>query len=199
MAPKAQFSKQQILDAAMKISIESGISTVTVRKIASVLNCSVAPIYVNFENIDELIQAVMEQIRIKLWKYSTNSYTDIGFFNIGIGQILFVNDYPRLYLDLLNSDLPCMEIPKKQEEQMLDIMEKDEMLTGLSREQNRDMLLKMSIFTNGLSTIMSKDPEALPLEKALHILEETAHQLIYSQQNNFLVTYTPYPNINLTR
>ncbi len=104
MPPKVQFSKQQILDAALKISIDSGISTLTVRKLASELGCSVAPIYVNFENSDALIQAVMDQIRKKAWEYSTKSYTDIGFFNIGIGQILFVKDYPLLFLDLLNHD-----------------------------------------------------------------------------------------------
>ena len=143
MPPKAQFSKQQILDAALKISIDSGISTLTVRKIAGVLGCSVAPIYVNFKNTDSLLQAVMDQIRTILWKYSTKSYTDIGFFNIGIGQILFAKDYPFLFLDLLNHDDNCLEIPKEQEERMLDIMEEDSMLEGLSRKQNRDLLLKI--------------------------------------------------------
>lgn len=197
MPPKAQFSKQQILDAALKISIDSGISTLTVRKLAGVLGCSVAPIYVNFENSDALILAVMNQIRKISWEYSTKSYTDIGFFNIGIGQILFVKKYPQLYLDLLNFDHQCLEMPEDQEKQMLDIMEKDKMLEGLNREQNRDMLLKMSIFTNGLSITMTKNPKSIPIETALRLLEETAHQLVYAQNNNFLEKYTPFSQINL--
>ena len=198
MPPKVQFSKQQILDAALKISIDSGISTLTVRKLASELGCSVAPIYVNFENSDALIQAVMDQIRKISWEYSTRSYTDIGFFNIGIGQILFVKDYPRLYLDLLNYYHKCLEMPEEQEQHMLDIMEGDKMMEGLSREQNKDILLKMSIFTNGLSITMTKNSNTIPIEKALKLLEETAHQLVFSQKSNFLESYIPYPNINLS-
>jgi len=198
MPPKVQFSKQQILDAALKISIASGISTLTVRKLASELGCSVAPIYVNFENSDALIQAVMDKIRKLSWEYSTRSYTDIGFFNIGIGQILFVKNYPRLFLDLLNYYQNCLEMPEEQEQHMLDIMEGDKMMEGLSREQNKDILLKMSIFTNGLSITMTKNSNTFPIEKALKLLEETAHQLVFAQKNNFLESYIPFPNINLS-
>ncbi|MBI9098623.1 MAG: TetR family transcriptional regulator [Spirochaetaceae bacterium] len=191
MPPKAQFSKQQILDTALKISIESGISTLTVRKLAEKLGCSVAPIYVNFENSEALVQAVMDMIRELSWKYATKSYTDIGFFNIGIGQILFVKDYPLLYMDLLNNDPHCMTMSDEQAKQMIDIMEKDDMLQGLSREQNSDLLLKMSIFTMGLCLTMTKDEQVLPLEKILSLLEETAHQFIVSLKNNYHDSYTP--------
>ena len=197
MPPKAQFSKQQILDAALKISINSGISTLTVRKIAGVLGCSVAPIYVNFKNTDSLLQAVMDQIRTILWKYSTKSYTDIGFFNIGIGQILFAKDYPFLFLDLLNHDDNCLEIPEEQEVRMLDIMEEDSMLEGLSRKQNRDLLQKMSIFTYGLSVSLSKKQTTLSIEDAIRLLEETAHQLILSYKENFLAKYVHLTQIDL--
>ncbi len=199
MPPKVQFSKQQIVDAALKISIESGISSLTVRKLADALGCSVAPIYVNFENSDALILSVMDKIRKISWEYSTKSYTEIGFFNIGIGQILFVKDYPRLYLDLLNFDHQCLQMPESQEEQMIDIMMNDRMLEGLDREQNRDLLLKMSIFTNGLSISMINNEQRLPIEKVITLLEETAHQLIFSQKTGFQKSYTPYPKIDLKK
>ena len=197
MPPKAQFSKQQILNTALEISVKSGISSLTVRKLANKLGCSVAPIYVNFENSDALIQAVMDKIQSISWEYSTKSYTDTGFFNIGIGQILFVKDYPKLYLDLLNYKHQCLKMPESQEQQMIDIMMKDKMLQGLTREQNKDLLLKMSIFTNGLSVAMINNQQIIPVEKALELLEETAHQLIYSQKNGFTRSYIPYSKIKL--
>lgn len=197
MPPKAQFSKQQILDTALKISIESGISSLTVRKLAQELGCSVAPIYVNFANSDALIEAVMEKIREISWSYATKTYTDIGFFNIGIGQIMFVKDYPRLYLDLLNNDPQCMTMSDDQSQQMIDIMMEDEMLQDLTREQNGDLLLKMSIFTMGLCLSMTKDEQAPPLERILRLLEETAHQFVTSMKHNYEDTYTPWPDFNL--
>lgn len=198
MPPKTQFSKQQILDTALEISIKNGISSLTVRKLAGELGCSVAPIYVNFANSKALIEAVMNKIRSISWEYSTRSYTEIGFFNIGIGQILFVKDYPRLFLDLLNHDPQCLKMSQDQEQDMVDIMEGDKMLQGLSREQNSDLLLKMSIFTLGLSTTMIKNQELLPIEQALSLLEETAHQFVHSYKGNFMDSYTPYPQIDLS-
>ena len=81
---------------------------------------------------------------------------------------------------------------------MLDIMERDKMLEGLSRKQNKDILLKMSIFTYGLSITMTKNSNTIPLEKALKLLEETAHQLVFSQKHKFLESYIPHSNINLS-
>ncbi len=192
MPPKAQYSKQQILDTALQISIKSGISSLPVRKLAGELGCSVAPIYVNFQNSDALIESVMGRIREMSWEYATKSYTNIGFFNIGIGQILFVKDYPCLYLDLLNFNHQCLEMPEEQERQMVDIMMNDKMLEGLSREQNRDLLLKIAIFATGLSIAIINDWHALTIEKAMTLLEETAHQLVFSQKNGFSESYVPF-------
>jgi hypothetical protein len=197
MPPKTQFSKQQILDSALKISIKDGISSLTVRKLAGELGCSVAPIYVNFSNSEALMEAVMDSIRRISWEYSTRSYTEFGFFNIGIGQILFVKDYPRLFLDLFNLDPQCLKMSSDQEQQMIEVMKKDKMLKGLNRQQLTDLLQKMSIFTLGLSTTMIKNQQNLPIDKALTLMEETAHQLVHSYMNNFQDCYTPYPKINL--
>ncbi|MBB6479417.1 TetR/AcrR family transcriptional regulator [Spirochaeta isovalerica] len=199
MPPKVQFSREQIVDTAFNIARESGIASLTVRKVAARLGCSVAPIYVNFNKSDDLIDAVMDKIKQLSWEYSTGSYTDIGFFNIGIGQLLFVRDNPRLFLELVNSDYICSDMEKDVEQQMVDIMMKDRMLDGLSREDNRKLLLQMSIFTNGLSLELLKENSRLSLEGALSILEETAHQLIHSFKTDFRSSFTPYSPINIPK
>lgn len=197
MPPKVQFSKEQIIDSAFKIAKDKGISSLTVRKVAAELGCSVAPIYVNFKSSEDLIQALVGKIQEISWKYSTGNYTDTGFFNIGIGQVLFARDYPRLFLDLIRINNQCLEIPEEAMENMVDIMMKDKMLDGLTRQQNRDLLQKMSLFTSGLSITMLNSEKGLTLEKALLLMEETAHQLIHSYQSNFHSSYKPHSQINL--
>lgn len=197
MPPKVQFTRDQIIESALSIAKEEGLSSLTVRKVASRLGCSVAPIYVNFENSEELVDAVMEKIKQISWQYATGSYTDIGFFNIGIGQLLFVRDFPRLYIDLFNSRYINTCIPEEVENQMVEIMMKDKFLEGLTREENRNLLIKMSIFTSGLTVAMLDKNNAMPLEKALLLLEETAHQLIHSYRNSFSDSFTPYPGIKI--
>ena len=62
MGPKTKFTREQIIDAAFDIARTEGIDGITMRKIAEKMGSSVAPIYVNFKNIDELIEAIFEKI-----------------------------------------------------------------------------------------------------------------------------------------
>lgn len=197
MPPKVQFTKEQIIDSALAIARKEGINSLTVRKVAAELGCSVAPIYVNFKNSDEMLQALIERIGEISWKYSIGEYTKIGFFNIGIGQILFAKDYPLLFMDLMHLNHQCLEVPADALDSMVDIMMKDKMLDGLTREQNADLLQKMSLFTSGLSIAMLKSSQGITLERALTLIEETAHQLIHSYRHNYQDSYTPHPEINL--
>jgi AcrR family transcriptional regulator len=183
MPPKVQFSKEQILDTAFELVADAGMAALSVRALAKRLGSSVAPIYVNFKNTGELMAALERKIIDVVWRYSTREYCTHGFFNIGIGQLLFVRDYPRLYHDLV------IRHPGDKgygvSEQMVDIMVADSLLEGLSREQCRALLEKMAIQTSGLSLAIAREEPALSLERALGIMEETANQLIFAEKQGY--------------
>ena len=61
MPPKTKYNKEDIVDAAFEIAKEEGFSGITARSVANRLHCSVAPIYVNFATIDDLITDVVER------------------------------------------------------------------------------------------------------------------------------------------
>jgi AcrR family transcriptional regulator len=185
MAPKVQFSKDQIIQAALDYSIDQGLNSLTVRKLASKLGCSVAPIYVNFKSSKELIQAVIQKIQAMAWEYSTRPYSSMGFFNIGIGQVLFARDYPELFKDLLELDPKSMAVHDDHLQRMLDVMMEDEFLKGLTRDQNSKILYMMSQFTNGLCLSIVKDWNIMSVEQSLIIMEEMAHRIICSMQDGW--------------
>ncbi|NLF42724.1 MAG: TetR/AcrR family transcriptional regulator, partial [Bacteroidales bacterium] len=62
MGPKVKFTREQIVDAAFEIARTEGMDSISMRKIAERMSSSVAPIYANFENVDELHQALFEKI-----------------------------------------------------------------------------------------------------------------------------------------
>ncbi len=62
MPPKNKISKEAIVEAAFIIAEEEGFSGITARKVAKRLGCSVAPIYVNFTTINDLIEAVIMRV-----------------------------------------------------------------------------------------------------------------------------------------
>ncbi len=59
MSPKTQYTREEIIQAAVDVGMECGIDGITIRAVADKLGCSVAPIYVNFESRDLLIEAVV--------------------------------------------------------------------------------------------------------------------------------------------
>lgn len=61
MAPKQKFTKQEIIIAAFDLAKDKGLDSITIRNVAQKLGSSIAPIYVNFNNIDELIQEVVKK------------------------------------------------------------------------------------------------------------------------------------------
>ncbi|HBL51079.1 MAG TPA: TetR/AcrR family transcriptional regulator, partial [Firmicutes bacterium] len=83
MGPKIKFTKEQIIEAAFEIARTEGIDSITMRKVAKKMGSSVAPIYVNFENVDELNKALIERItsisRQLLTEENTgNPFSDMG-------------------------------------------------------------------------------------------------------------------------
>jgi hypothetical protein len=120
-----------------------------------------------------------------VWEYSTKPYTKHGFFNIGIGQLLIARDYPLLFKDLTLKCPEAMSMDNNSWNMMLDIMEKDEMLEGLNREQCSTILEKMALQTSGLAIALATGSINLTIKRAITIMEETACQIIYAEQHNY--------------
>ena len=62
MARKKEIDKQRILDAAYKLAVRGGIESLTARNIAKAVNCSTQPIYLEFENMQDLRNQVLAKI-----------------------------------------------------------------------------------------------------------------------------------------
>ena len=62
VARKKEIDKQRILDAAYKLAVRGGIESLTARNIAKAVNCSTQPIYLEFENMQDLRNQVLARI-----------------------------------------------------------------------------------------------------------------------------------------
>src|SRR5690625_3825463 len=97
MAPPIKFSKQEIIQAAFDIAKEEGIDAITIRKVANRLGSSIAPIYVNFDNVEALIQAVIEHTYEVSKQLILEQNSGHPFRDIGIASIKFAREYSVLY------------------------------------------------------------------------------------------------------
>ena len=105
MPPKAKFTRESIVAAATDVVRSAGMSALTARVLGDKLNCSVAPVFSVFENMDELRAEVVRQAK-QIYK----SYIDDGlkqalpFNGAGLKYIEFPKNEPNLFRLLVMSD-----------------------------------------------------------------------------------------------
>ncbi len=58
MPPKVKITKREIIQTALSLTREKGLSAVNARNIATALNCSTQPVFSNFATMEELQQQV---------------------------------------------------------------------------------------------------------------------------------------------
>lgn len=180
MAPKNKFSKEQIIEIAFDIGKKEGIDSITVRKVAQILGSSVAPIYVNFKDCNELLQSVINKTKDIAINMIKEEYTDIHFLNIGIGTLRFAREYKVLFKDMVLKNINCVGEDMNSRTQMIQQMKQDKMLQDFTDEELLLILLKMSIFTHGLSIMVANNliSENYNEQKLIELLEDTGKDII---------------------
>lgn len=153
---KAKITKEIILNAAFEIVQEKGIDGLSNREIARKLNCSIRPIYYQFENVSEL----NKELYIKMEKYFykfllDNIKTTIPVYKqVGINYIKFAQKEKNIFKALFMSDTNMFVsefITKDEEYKELEKIIKD--CTKL--EDVMSFHSKMWIFTHGIATLIA--------------------------------------------
>lgn len=186
MAPKNKFSKEQIIEVAFHIAKVEGIDGITIRKVAENLGSSIAPIYVNFKDIDELRQAVMIKIYDIGKQMVLDQNTGNPFHDIGIASLRFAKEYSVLFRELmLKNNNYMVSYDEEMGDELIQQMKNDPDLNGFSNEELKEILLKMRIFQLGLSIMTANGllPETYTEEKIIELLDSAGMDVIYSMHH----------------
>jgi AcrR family transcriptional regulator len=181
MAPKKKFSKQQIIDAAFEIARIEGIDSITIRKVADKLGSSIAPIYVNFNDVDELIKEVVRKTFEVSKQLLHEQNSGNPFRDIGIASLRFAKEFSVLYRDLVMKNNPHMKYYEQEVgNDLIELMKNDPELEGFKDEELMNILFKMKIFQTGLSVMVANGllPEQFDEEMVIGILDHTAMDVI---------------------
>lgn len=183
MGPKTKFTKEQIIDAAFEIAETEGIDNVTMRKIAKKMGSSVAPIYVNFEDTNELIGALVERIIGVSQQLLIEESTGNSFYDMGRASLRFAIEYSVLFRDLVLKNNDYMkDYDEKMMPALIKEMKKDPELKGFTDEELKTILLKMKVFQLGLSVMAANNllPNNYDKQDLMDILSSTANDVILS-------------------
>lgn len=187
MAPKTKFTKEDIVNAAFEIARTEGLDGITTRKVADQLGSSVAPIYVNFKQLDELKKEVVLKVGALGKQLAAEINSGNPFHDIGVASIRFAREYSVLFRDLVMKPNAFMEdYDEDMGDDLVDMMKADEHLEQLSHEQLQLLLLKMRIFQTGLSVMVANGllPPSMTEEQMIELLDNTAQHIVIGMQHS---------------
>ncbi|MFS0861066.1 TetR/AcrR family transcriptional regulator [Fredinandcohnia sp. 179-A 10B2 NHS] len=180
MPPRTKFTKETIIDAAFDIASAEGIDSITVRKVADKLGSSIAPIYVNFTEVEELKQAVLVKVHDIAQQMLATKYSSDPFLNIGIASIKFARQYSVLFKDLIMNSNRYLNNVQPSRTNILEQMQESTSLSGYSDEELAGILFKMQVFQLGLSVmdVNGMLPEHFDEETIIKMLESAGKDII---------------------
>lgn len=180
MPPKVKFSKDAIIEAAFEIAKTEGIDQITIRKVADRVGSSIAPIYVNFPDIEALKQAVRVKIRELSQQLMSVKHSPDPFLNIGIASLKFARAYPVLFKSLAMDKAALQGETGLPMEQVLGEMRTEPELADIPDEELMGFLFRIRAFQLGLS-IMDLNgslPEQADEAWLIDMLDQTATDLM---------------------
>ncbi len=184
MAPKTKFNKENIIEAAFEIAKDKGLSAITARSVAKSLNSSVAPIYVNFETIENLIEAVIQRVFTLSNELMAKQKGLNIFDNIGNASLEFAKNYPVFFRELMMKPNKYMESYEIVEKTILKAMAEDESMHNWTVDERQRLLFKMRALQTGLSTMVANGhiPSWLNEEEVEELFMETGKELLLIQK-----------------
>lgn len=81
MPPKAKFTREEIIEAALEIVRTEGFSALTARALGAKLGSSARPIFTVFQSMEEVQQAVIDAAKALYKEYVKRGLSDIPAFN----------------------------------------------------------------------------------------------------------------------
>jgi len=158
MPPKAKFTREEIIEAALSIVRASGFEALTSRALGVRLGSSARPIFTVFRNMDEVQQAVIESAK-RLYKiYVHKGLTwEHPFKGVGTQYILFSVNEPKLFQLLFMTEQ--RQIPDLSG--VLPLIEESygEILSSIQNDYGIDEFLAQKlyhhlwIYTHGIATL----------------------------------------------
>ena len=184
MPPKTKFSKENIIEAAFEIAKKDGFSAVTTRSVAKRLNSSVAPIYVNFKTVENLIEAVVKRVFAISNELVAKQTGSNIFENVGKASLEFAREYPVLFRELTMQPNQYMASYETVEKTMLEAIAEDEALRDWTMDERKRLFFKMRVFQMGLSAMVANGhvPSWLNEKDIEELLMETGEELMLVQR-----------------
>lgn len=98
MPPKPKFTREKVVEVALTLVGERGMTALTARELGERLGSSARPIFTVFRNMEELTEAVREAAMRKYDAYvGVAEHYEPIFKAFGVRMVLFATEEPKLF------------------------------------------------------------------------------------------------------
>lgn len=157
MPRKFMFTREKVLAAALNLAREQGIAAVTARGLGEKLGSSSKPIFSLFENMEDVLSAVMEAAD-KLYQSHLKEDMASGKYPpykaSGMAYIRFAREEKELFKLLFMRDRTHENIGDDKEE-LKPLLELIQQNLGLNEESAYLFHLEMWIYVHGIATMLA--------------------------------------------
>ena len=177
MPQKTKYTKEMILRSGYLLAQKSGIESVNSRSIAGELHCSTQPIFWHYPTMEELRMAVFEYACEQFEQQVLADACEADFLKKSYLKVISLarhetNLFRLIYMSKYcqNQDLYSVRI-SYQSNQL--IYQEIKQRFPLSDEACKDVLIRMSIFIQGIASFIATSNIFLPDETVVQMAEKT--------------------------
>ena len=157
MPPKCKFTKQEVVQAALDMTREGGIASVTARALGERLGSSSRPIFSLFQNMQEVQREVIQAADTLYQEYLKRDM-EAGEYPVykasGMAYIRFAKDERELFKLLFMRDRSA-EPPEDEPNELRPLIEIIMKNTGLSEQEAYLFHLEMWVYVHGIATMIA--------------------------------------------
>lgn len=183
MPPKVRITEDAILDAAIEIIRDKGITSVNARELAKSLGCSIQPVFRNFQSMDNLkkdLYKKAEHIYDDYIRHGMEHHTRL-LLGFGLTYIEFAKKEKNLFKLLFMSDefkgKNIVDMIKDDENQR--IVEMISGTTGLDLENAEQLMVDIWLITHGIAAMVAANDCHFNEEQIVKILTDSFSGIKY--------------------
>lgn len=182
MPPKAKFTRQEIIDAAVDIARRAPLEAVTAQELASVLGTSTRPVFTYFRTLEEVRAAVVEEAGKIYGRYVERGLSmNPPFKGYGMETIRFAREEPNLFRLLFLRRRDTAEFPPT-ENHSANIRRAIRETFSLTDAQADELHRHLWIYVHGLCTLIVTGVNDVQDTEAARLLGEVCRALLIAQR-----------------
>lgn len=185
MPPKAKFTQEEILAAALELVRARGGDALTARALGAALGSSARPVFTAFQNMEEIRQGVTRAAKDLYAGYIRAGLSQRqmpAFKGVGVGYINFALQEPRLFQLLFMSrqqaGTTMANVLPVIDENYPQILRSIETGYGMQRQTAQRLYRHLWVYTHGIAVLCATNMCAFTAEEISRMLTEVCTAII---------------------